>query len=362
MQKKLIALAIAGLASTAAFAQTNVTMYGIVDMGVIKTDADGKSDGWKIDNGLSAGSRIGFKGEENLGGGLKAVFTLEYMIQPDANAAIGATSDTTGTLTRQAYVGLAGNWGTVYGGRLQGVGFKFACSHNPVAGGAFDTISKLNGGALTLGCGSLGRWSNAVGYMSPNWNGFTFEVNHGRMTENATRTAGITSNIDDSYVNGILAAYKNGPFAASIAWSGVEGGSIAGVSAADTKEWGVGADYDFGMAKIYATYQDRDTDTAPGVKSLTNGDKWAVGLSVPVFKVGSIALSYADFDSDRNNGDADAWSLMYSHNLSKRTTLYVGYSDVSNDSANVSTTIGVTGAPITGGDSDMIAFGVRHSF
>ena len=82
MQKKLIALAIAGLASSAAFAQTNVTVYGLVDMGVINVKADGRSSGWKIDNGLSAGSRLGFKGEEALGNGLKAVFTLETGAAP----------------------------------------------------------------------------------------------------------------------------------------------------------------------------------------------------------------------------------------------------------------------------------------
>lgn len=89
MQKKLIALAIAGLASSAAFAQTNVQIYGIMDMGVANVKADGRSSGWKIDNGLLSGSRVGFKGEEDLGGGLKALFTVEYMLMPDVNRSVG---------------------------------------------------------------------------------------------------------------------------------------------------------------------------------------------------------------------------------------------------------------------------------
>jgi predicted porin len=397
MQKKLIALAIAGLASTGALAQTNVTVYGIVDMGVANVKADGRSSGWKIDNGLLSGSRIGFKGEEDLGGGLKALFTVEYMLMPDVNAAFGAAGDWSGTATRQAFVGLKGNWGTVVAGRLQGAGYNFACSHNPVAGGAFDTISKLRvtaagnaaaAGELTLGCGSNGRTNNSIAYISPNWNGFTVEYNHARLTENATRVfstaATATFNLtgaaigtdpahgaDDSYANLLRGNYTNGPFSASLVWAGVEGGknnsatglNLGAAQPADTKEWGIGADYDFGIAKIYGTYQDRDTDkTSLGAVSTANGDKYALGVSIPVFKVGSIMLSYADFDAEVKGWDADAWTLAYFHSLSKRTTLYGGYSSVSNDRLNGSTAAAASAAPRTGGDASMLAFGMRHTF
>lgn len=381
MQKKLIALAIAGLASTAAFAQTNVTIYGIVDMGIANVKADGRSSGWKIDNGLSAGSRIGFKGEEDLGGGLKAVFTLEYMLMPDVNAALGSAGDWSGTATRQAFVGLKGGMGTVVAGRLQGAGYNFACAHNPVAGGAFDTISKLTGGAALLGCGSLGRTNNSIAYISPNWGGFTFEYNHARVTENANRAYAVAGtapafSTDDSYANLLRANYTNGPFSASLAWAGLEGGKnvaagIVPLAAAlaptaqpvDTKEWGIGADYNFGIAKIYGTYQDRDTDkTGTGVRSTANGDKYALGVSIPVFKVGSVMLSYADFDADVKGWDADAWTLAYFHSLSKRTTLYAGYSDVNNSRLNTSTAAAANAAPRTGGDASLLAFGMRHSF
>ena len=384
MQKKIIALAVAGLVSGAAFAQSNVTIYGIVDMGVVWADADGRNDGWKIDNGLLSGSRLGFKGEEDLGSGLKAIFTLEYMLMPDVNAAVGAAGDWSGTATRQAYVGLKGNMGTVVAGRLQGAGYNFACSHNPVAGGAFDTISKLTGGALLLGCGSLGRTNNSVAYISPNWSGFTFEYNHARVTENANRLysaayAGLAAGADpahgtdDAYANLVRGNYTNGPFSASLVWAGFEGGKnnttgallAAAAQPVDTKEWGIGADYDFGMVKIYGTYQDRDTDktkAAVPVVSTANGDKWAVGASIPVFKVGSIMVSYADFDADVNGWDADAWTLAYYHSLSKRTTLYAGYSDVNNSRLNASAAAASSGAPRTGGDASMMAFGVRHTF
>jgi hypothetical protein len=82
MQKKLIALAVASLASGAAFAQTNVTMYGIADAGYVWSQGDALVTGTNkfsgIQSGLLSGSRLGFKGEEALGNGLKAIFTLEY--------------------------------------------------------------------------------------------------------------------------------------------------------------------------------------------------------------------------------------------------------------------------------------------
>ena len=397
MQKKLIALAIAGLASSAAFAQTNVQIYGIMDMGVANVKADGRSSGWKIDNGLLSGSRVGFKGEEDLGGGLKALFTVEYMLMPDVNAALGSAGDWSGTATRQAFVGLKGNWGTVVGGRLQGAGYNFACAHNPVAGGAFDTISKLTvptggvgstGGELLLGCGSNGRTNNSIAYISPNWNGFTVEHNHARVTENANRRFSTTAaaaatsltgsvygtdpayGADDAYANLLRGNYTNGPFSISAVWAGVEGGknnsatgaNLGAAQPADTDEWGIGADYDFGMVKIYGTYQNRDTDTAAGVKLANNGDKWAVGASIPVFKVGSILLSYGDFDSDVTGMDVDAWTVAYTHSLSKRTTLYAGYSDVNNSRLNAASAAAANASPRTGGDASMLAFGMRHSF
>lgn len=357
MQKKLIALAIAGLASSAAFAQTNVTIYGLVDMGVVRVDADGKNSGWKIDNGLSAGSRLGFKGAEDLGGGLKAIFTLEYMLMPDVNSALGSAGDWSGSATRQAYVGLTGNWGTVTAGRLQGAGFNFACAHNPVAGGVFDTIGKLNGGSSLIGCGSAGRYNNAFAYVSPNWGGFTVEYNHSRTTENATLGAGVTD-VEDNYANLLRGNYTNGPFSASLIWSQLSGDSKAATTS-DIDEWGAGADYNFGIAKLHGTYQDKDQD---GVKLGTDGDKWAVGVSIPAFKTGNIMLSYADFDSDVKGWDADAWTLGYTHGLSKRTTLYGGYSSVSNSSLNVSASAATRGVPKAGGDANLWTFGMRHTF
>lgn len=373
MQKKIIALAVAGLVSGAAFAQSNVTIYGIVDVGVTYVDADGKNGGWAVDNGLLSGSRLGFKGTEDLGGGLKAVYTLEYMLQPDDNTGLGATGPWTGSFSRQTYAGFSSDkWGTVVAGRLQGAGYNFTCSYNPVAGSAFDTIGKL---ALTttLSCGSGGRSNNAVAWVSPNWSGFSLEYNHARLTEEATRgiavaspAAGANDNIDDNYANLFAGTYANGPLKIGGIYSNVSRrmNNTVGTNN-DITEWGLGGEYDFKVAKIFGSYVDQDVDNTPA----SSGKKWQLGVSFPVFTAGSIALSYADSDVDAANADASAYAILFTYNLSKRTTLYTGYSAVNNDGVASargivtasSATTGI-GQPRFDGNASVFAAGVRHSF
>ncbi|MDQ5945450.1 MAG: hypothetical protein QG619_872, partial [Pseudomonadota bacterium] len=123
MQKKVIALAVAGLVSGAAFAQSNVTIYGVADLGLVTSSGTrsgangakantGSANYNGIDSGIWGGSRIGFKGEEGLGNGLKAIFTLEYYIAPDENSGVGAAPQTSGaggsgSNSRQSFVGLS---------------------------------------------------------------------------------------------------------------------------------------------------------------------------------------------------------------------------------------------------------------
>ena len=148
MQKKIIALAVAGLASTTAFAQSNVTVYGVVDAGYVYTSgnlANGdKAKANAIESGILAGSRIGFKGEEALGNGLKAVFTLEYGLGIDGNNGLGGTTGaavggTNGSVlsaaaARQQFVGLGGGFGTVTFGRQYAPGYAATVRNDAIIG------------------------------------------------------------------------------------------------------------------------------------------------------------------------------------------------------------------------------------
>ncbi len=148
MKKKTLVLALSALAASSAFAQSNVQIYGVVDYGYsYRTDildsADGKAPNHaksqgKIDSGLDLGNRLGFKGVEEIGNGLKAVFVLERGFALDT----GADND---GFNRQAYVGLAGDWGTLAGGRIYTPYYNLLSSVDPFGDGTvgqYSTISK----------------------------------------------------------------------------------------------------------------------------------------------------------------------------------------------------------------------------
>ena len=137
MSKKITALAFAGLASGAVFAQSNVTVYGLLDAGYNEVHTDGARTERSIDSSQTAGSRLGFKGSEDLGNGLKALFVLEYALANDINSTIGSASKWSATATRQSYVGLGSDYGTLTLGRLQTAAFTWACSYSPLTGGIF---------------------------------------------------------------------------------------------------------------------------------------------------------------------------------------------------------------------------------
>ncbi len=343
MQKKIIALAVAGLASTAAFAQSNVTIYGVADVYYANARATGMDSQNVINSGGLSGSRIGFKGTEALGNGISALFTLEYGVDVDANTGLGNSS----AGARQQMVGLTGGFGTIVAGRLQTAGYDFACSTNPIGGSALDPMAKL-GVATLLSCGQAGRADNAAAYISPNFGGFTVAVNHGRVTEAANSF--VTGK--DAYANLLTGVYSNGPIAANLTYSKV---TLANTEASDDiVEYGLGGSFDFKMAKVFGAYQTAKSGNA------SRNNKWQLSGAIPV-GAGAIVVEYAknSIKSTAASDNSRAWNLSYTHSLSKRTTAYAGYTRVSNDEfASRAALI----APEAGGKSSVVAMGVRHTF
>lgn len=343
MQKKIIALAVAGLVSGAAFAQSNVTIYGVADAYYAHaraTDADSTS---VINSGGLSGSRIGFKGTEDLGGGLKALFVLEYALTLDENTGVGNGGTQSGSNARQQLLGLTGNWGTFVAGRAQTTGYDWTCATSTVAGSALDAASKL-GSATLLQCGNGGRANNAVAYISPDFSGFTFAFNHARVTEGATATG------DDSYANLVSASYANGPITAGLVYSKIDASATAADD--DKTEWGLRGSYDFGVVKVGASWQDQEDGNV-------DSKKWQIFGAMPVSAAGTVHLQYAANDIDGNDNDSKAWTLAYTHGLSKRTTAYAGYTRVSNDDGAARAAVL---APSAGGSSSVFAVGMRHTF
>ncbi|TWC63607.1 porin [Herbaspirillum sp. SJZ099] len=166
MKKSSLLLIAAGLTSGgAAFAQTNVTIYGIVDTSIrylSNDNAQGNSN-FRMDNGAIANSRIGFKGTEDLGGGLKAMFQLENGFSSDT----GAMSQTNTIFNRQSWVGLQGSFGKVRVGRQNTPLFDLLADHfDPLTVGNYETNSWLPAAASRIRTSNMVRYDGDFGPVS----------------------------------------------------------------------------------------------------------------------------------------------------------------------------------------------------
>jgi len=345
MKKSLLALAVLGAFSGAAFAQTNITMYGVVDM-ALQHENDGVNSKTALDSGIQSGSRLGFKGSEDLGGGLKANFDLEMGM----NADTGISSQGGVLFGRQAWVGLSGGFGSVNLGRQYTPIFIAVDSVDPFDAGIISGkagVGTSSGGILTF-FDTPFRSNNTVNYTTNNLGGFT-----GSLAYSFGEQAGSTS---ANRQLGASGTYANGPIFATLAYHKFDDiaapGSVANPNA--TKETFLGGTYDFGVAKAHAAYGKTTSD----LNSIDH-KAWMLGVTVPVGR-GAILGSYTRV---KNNLVASAnkgnnISVGYTYSLSKRTNLYTAYSRTSND-AN-SNAGGLAAA--NGKTDNLYNVGIRHKF
>jgi predicted porin len=389
MNKKLIAIAVGSLASGVAVAQTNVTMYGIVDTMYVYSQGDAGIGGGKnkfsglAGGGGTAGNRLGFKGEEALGNGLKAVFTLEYGLNIDNNSGVG----TSGLNARQQFVGLAGNWGTVALGRQYAPAFDATANNDALEAtdlGIQSSLSVYSGATITPN--TPARFANSITYTSPNWGGFTGKAIYGFGESKIGDT--LNDNVNSIWDDGKLGLglnYNNGPLNVDLVFQSrlqvavpnpVPGGPLkAPGGGSSINEWYAGANYDFKVVKIYGSYQaldnnnsilGPDTDFGSGIES---SNIWTVGVTAPVGN-GVFGLSYGRLSLDRLNnssGNSWGWGAMYQYNLSKRTALYGAYSYFDNSRNSVPVQAQVAGPDSLGigarGENNYaLGAGIRHSF
>jgi predicted porin len=323
MKKSLLALAVLGTLTSAAYAQTsNVTIYGLVDANINRIH-NSTGTKWAQDSGDWAGSRLGFKGTEDLGGGLSAIFNLENGFNVDSG-----TQGQGALFGRLAFVGLSSKTaGTVTLGRQKTSLYETNATLDPFGDGLAGNVSgSIATGASGKYFDELGtRFNNEVRYTSANLAGFTGKVGYifGEQANNFSA--------DNGYDLGL--SYANGPLNLMGAYSKVK--ADVG-SDANKKAWQVGGTYDFQVAKLalmygqhkygagsYANTSAGGTVAAGGLNNRT----YMLGVTVPVGAF-SILASYLRTD-DRNttNLDYDRYSLGALYALSKRTTLYtsVGY-------------------------------------
>ena len=361
MQKKIIALAVAGLVSGAAFAQSNVTIYGVADAAYVNSSGD-RANGTTanfsgIQSGNISGSRIGFKGEEALGNGLKAVFVLEYGLTVDDGAAIGAA--------RQTFVGLnSAKLGQVALGRQYSPGYNAMGRVDPFAAATVSSsvASLASAAGATINGGTPGRLNNSVTYASPVMSGFTASAIYSFGETNTTNVSnGISAGNDGLF--GVGLNYANGPLNLDAAYHTRRGATVTAVVPNATQdsinEWMVGGTYDFNIVKAFVSYQAKNDNN--GTSATDRGNKiWSLGATAPVFTNGKVLVSYSDLSWDRSAmGGSDAWSLGYQHSLSKRTTLYTSYTMFDNDKLS---NAGYATTQAANEKNNTFAAGVRHTF
>jgi len=391
MKKSLIALAT--LAATASFAQSTVTLYGVVDTGYRSvTSGDNKFGG--MANGSNASNRLGFKGTEDLGAGLKANFVMEGDLAPNDGTNAGFK------FLRQSTIGLAGNFGEVRLGRDYTPAFRVFGIVDPFgtvgvgsagnilwstvvdttgidaaaipADGTFTTKGAAVAAAgatgpaatttarLTVADPSVVRANNTFAYYSPNFSGFSgsLMVSTGVQNTYSLKKAGDMTGLSLNYAIGSLTvAYAN---------QVTKGGTTqtATVTGTDNQKFTtdfLAGSYDFGVAKAGLGYRAEKLSFGAGddIKSKAMIYSVSAPMGAVTLKASYITKKVDVGDGSEKAGNQFAVGAVY--DLSKRTALYTTYSQLKNE-AGFANNVGSAAASAGGVKSKGFDIGVRHSF
>ena len=337
MKSKYLAAALLSTLPLFAHAQTNVTIYGVMDAAVAveDTDAPGEDRRTVINSGNQSSSRIGFRGTEDLGNGLKALFNIEAGVALDTGAA------DTALFGRRAVVGLQGAFGTVTVGREYSPIAAVAAATDILGQGMFGSnLSAFATNRLTR------RLANSVNYKSDAMSGFTL---------GAAYSAGERVVEPTGDLMGVSAEYKNGGLYLGAGYHVIER-----LATGDDKELAFGAGFTMGAVEIKGNYLQADQTGANNEYTNANlGAAYTLGAN----------KFFLNFQQQKieTGAKGNTVSLAYTYTLSKRTNLYSTYGRVRNNSlGNFGlTSAGGTFAPpptAFGADPSVFNVGVRHSF
>ncbi|MFC4622293.1 porin [Comamonas nitrativorans] len=323
MKKSLIALAVLA-ASGAAMAQSSVTLYGVLDTGL--TYSKGKESVYGLTHvGGNTNSRLGFRGVEDLGNGLKATFNLEAGMGVD-----DGTDYFTGNgmaFRRTSTVGLAGNFGEVRLGRM--------LTSSYLAVSRYDAFGDTGiGASRAWGNGYAPRAENAISYTSPSFNGFKFGGEYGFGEQKKARTS--------RYI-GVGATYDNGPLSLGVGFDRMNDVAFAELDDSvtpavvekwsdDLTTWQLGGAYNFGVAKLLGFYKQTKYKEV-GANDSAKFKTFGLGVTAPVGAAGELRVAYNHYRVSADGGKtpkANQLSAGYVHNLSKRTALYGTYAYLKN--------------------------------
>ena len=377
MKKSLLALAVLGAFAGAASAQSSVTLFGVVDLSA-NDIKNGNAHTQSLQSNQLNSNRLGFRGIEDLGGGLKAGFWLEAAMSNEngnMGGARGITTPAAGTsqiFNRRSTVSLFSNWGEIRAGRDYDATFW-----NLV----YDDVNGANGlgqglnlvPVLSSTANSLARVNGTIEYVLPaNIGGLYGQAQISAPSNNSTSGTPATN---QKYYGGRL-GWAAGPFDVNGSYGETELNQFNNNPFGDKfKIWNVGGSWDFGVAKIYGFYNEVKFQSF-------KADTYEVSVGVPLGQ-GEFRAAYADVNQKGSQqfcgaalcvnpvpvvsidaNDAYMWSLEYVYNLSKRTALYTTFGEIKNKGkATFQVLPGTaTDAALAGGKSTGYNFGIRHSF
>jgi predicted porin len=359
MKKSLVALAALAVVG-AASAQSSVTLWGVVDNAVGRYSGNNVSATKMNSSGLSS-SQLGFRGVEDLGGGMSAGFWLEAGHNPDAGLGQGTTANNQAastnngglTFNRRSTLSLIGGFGEVRLGRDYTPAFWNLTVFDPFGtlGAAQSSNLNLAGTAPQTGV----RASNSITYL----------YNHGANATSAAGNAGVYAQVSyhmgenasgaatssDGNGYGLRVGYRQGPLNAAFAT-----GKTTFAANGNFTQTNLGASYNIGMADLIANYN-RNNSGVAGTRATTIllGAKIAVGA-------GYIPVSYNRMSmNNAANTKASQFGIGYVHNLSKRTSVYTTYARLGNANGAAFGVGGGVGSAVNGASSGL-ELGVKHSF
>lgn len=337
MQRKILAAALFAILPVAAQAQTNVQMYGIMDAAVSRQDTGtpGQKGTWVVNSGNQSSSRLGFRGTEDLGDGLKAMFNIEAGVALDNGAADSSL------FGRRSVVGLEGAFGLVTVGREYSPIAAVAAMSDIFGQGFYGSnLSAFTSGRLTR------RLSNSVNYKSSAWNGLRAYLAY---------SAGEAATGPSGNLHGVALEYTLGNLGLSAGYH-----TLKRLGTGNDKEAGFGASYKLDAFEFKGGYLSAD-QVGPNNKF----EQYNLGASYTM-AANKFFFNYQN-NKVENGAKGKAYAVAYSYSLSKRTNVYASYATLDNNNLAVfglnSSSVAVApAATALGGDPKALSLGLRHSF
>lgn len=365
MKRKLLATAaVLAFATSAAQAQSSVTLYGLIDAAVEYVDNIGPAGDSVTRMATLAGSnasRWGMRGTEDLGGGLKAVFTLESGFAADS----GIFQQGGRLFGRQAFVGVSGSWGQVSLGRQYGSVIPVQIKTDPFLASAYGPAAPSGDTYL-----AAGRHDNAIVY-SGKFGGLTvhalYSLGRDAVGPGAATCAGEVpgdSEVCRSVTAGALYEGANNGWGIG-GWYDAQK-SVSGVGSDD--RYSANGYLTLGPVKLFANFMRRDNDAAPTATPIAavKSNLWSVGASYPIMPQLVLDAMYYDFDLKGSDNDSQMIAARISYKFSKRTDVYFYTAHLMNDGAATKsvtiTTLPANTVPLAGENQTGVIVGLRHTF